>query len=134
MMVFLQVAVQLRKNRFFPIFHKREAIGAKKEAGLRPEHTNPTAIWAETLWSLLWPGVQSPLCANFIDIGWQLSSKALKQHHILKLLHLSTTNYFIMTSLSGIQQKHTSTPYRQGHEEIQKERLTKAIWWVRREV
>ena len=38
---FLEVVVQMRENRFFPIFQKSEAAGAREEATLRPEHSNP---------------------------------------------------------------------------------------------
>lgn len=41
--VFLEAVVQLRKNRFFPVFQKSEAAGARAEATLRPEHSSPTA-------------------------------------------------------------------------------------------
>lgn len=40
--VSLQVAVQLGKNRFIPIFQKSEAAGTQEEARLRPEQSNPT--------------------------------------------------------------------------------------------
>lgn len=62
MVVFLQVAVQLRKNKFFffnpRIFHRNEAAGTG-EARLRPEQRNPTVSWAQTLVPALAWGIRT---------------------------------------------------------------------------
>ena len=62
MIVFLQVVVQLRKNRFFLfypcIFHKSETVGTG-EARLRPEQRNPIVSWAERLVPALAWGIRT---------------------------------------------------------------------------